>query len=374
MSFSFKEFFNNLSASKTQLQAKFRIDNRNTDIASQLSKPFKADENYFAIWVNEMFLYKDREWLNGYEPIVFAFTNFQYGTQKNMETPFVVGRTLIADKKINIPEGILFQNTQIAGVHPYAGDKLTIYMVLSKYRSEDYLEKSLRFIEKIAGVFSENVRAILERVSGIATVLKEGIESFHDSPDVIPVLGSREELSSQVKDIMPGYFVMINRPENEVSQADFFVKDDKLYYGNSLKDCQPYRESDYVLYSLVNIPSRQDEKTLSFYPQYLELKSDASEVIYIKDDSDDKDKERYKLEKERLNQKFAVVKNQIDLSFDLITSQKKILKEKYFQELTEILKPIHLLSKGIEKKDRTFESEEEHKLFDLETESVNLKI
>ena len=46
-----------------------------------------------------MFLLKDREWLNGFEPIVFAFTNFQYGTEKNREIPGGVGRNLIADKK-----------------------------------------------------------------------------------------------------------------------------------------------------------------------------------------------------------------------------------------------------------------------------------
>ena len=372
MSFSFKDFFTNLSGSKTQLQAKFRIDNKNTDIGSQLNKPFIADETYFAVWVNEMFLFKDREWLNGYEPIVFAFTDFQYGTQKNMEVPFVVGRTLIADKKISIAEGTLFQNTQIAGVHPYAGDSLTIYMVLSKYKNEDYLEKSLKFIEKISGVFSENVKIILQKISGIAGVLKEGIESLHDSPNVRPVIGSREEMSSQLRDIMPGYFVMINRPENEISPDNFFVKDDKLYYGTSFKDCEPYRESDYVLYSLVNIPSRQDEKTLPFYPQYLSLKDDASQVILLKDDSDDKEKQRYQMDKDRLNQKFAAVKNQIDQSFDLITSQKKILKEKYFTELCEMLKPLQMLSKGDEKKERVFENEQERTVFELENESVKL--
>lgn len=374
MAFSFKEFFNSLSSSNTKLKAKFRIDNNNTDIGSQLNKPFKADDSYFAVWVNEMFLLKDREWLNGFEPIVFAFTNFQYGTEKKMEIPFVVGRNLIADKKVDIAEGTLFQNTQIAGVHPYAGDNLMIYMVLSKYRNEDYLEKSLRFIEKISGVFSENVRAILEKISNMAAVIKEGIESFHDSPNVRPVMGCREEFSSQLKDIMPGYFVMINCPEDEISAGDFFVKDDKLFYGNSIKDCRPYRENDYVLYSLVNIPSRQDEKTLPFYKLFMELKEDASKVVYLKDDSDDKEKERYKLEKDRLNEKFAVVKSQVDLSFDLVTSQKKLLKEKYFQELKETLNPIHVLAIDKEKKERVFENEEERKIFELEKQSVSLKL
>lgn len=373
MPFSFSDFFNNLSSSQTVLQTAIRIDNQNVDIGSQLNKPFKADESYFSIWVNEMFLYNEREWFNKYEPIVYTNTEFQYGTQKKVESPFVVGRTMLADKKIPVSQGTLFRNTEVAGVHPYAGDKLTLYLVLSQYKSVDYLEKTLRLVEKISGIFNDNVRAILEKVSGMALVIKEGIESFHDSPNVRPVLGKREEFSAQVKDIMPGYFALINMPENEISADQFFVKEDKLFYGNSLKDCEPYRESDYVLYSLINVPARQDENTLPFHQVFLDLKKATGEVGRVKDENDEKDKERFQNEKDKLNEKLAVLNSQIDLSFDLITSQKEKIKDKYFSELKNILNSKHFLALAEEKEERVFETEMERKLYELESKSVSLK-
>ena len=135
-------------------------------------------------------------------------------------------------------------------------------------------------------------------------------------------------------DFKPGYFVLINKSEVEISNdmeydgKKFFVKGNgELYYGTSMEESDPYRDADYVLYSVLATNSRSDIDQLPFYPQWQELLGFAMPLTKISE-------EQWEL----IKAKFFALHANMRLSPDLIREQVKALIETYKTELREIRK------------------------------------
>jgi hypothetical protein len=68
----------------------------NTDIPNDHVYPklsdeeIKADENYFIIRVNEMYLTKSRQWFNSIDPMVFFISEFNYNGE-DIAVPYIIG-------------------------------------------------------------------------------------------------------------------------------------------------------------------------------------------------------------------------------------------------------------------------------------------
>src|SRR6187549_417101 len=133
-----ESFWNKIIKSKTVLPTRIAIKPANVDIGDQFKTVFEQDKHYFSIRVNEMFLSNKRSWFYEYDPIVFVLTEFIYGT-KEVSYPFVVGKSMMDAKKMQVPQGMIFSDTRVAGLHPYAGGTLTLSIVLGQMKTNDYL-------------------------------------------------------------------------------------------------------------------------------------------------------------------------------------------------------------------------------------------
>jgi hypothetical protein len=241
---------------------------RHAILPDHLDKPlgesFKFDQHYFLVSVNESYLTYSRQWGTTYVPMVLVITEFQYNGNRTA-VPFTIGPSLIeGDKSIKVPDtGMIFSNTRVAGIHPYTGDRIALTVILYRLTRTKYVDKLLQIAENAAGAldFSTALSGYLK----IANVLMDVVEALlGDAGQTEPLVGLRSEFDpDRGMAFEPGYFVLINKPG--VEQHKLWVQEDKLLYGDSAETAQPYRDADYVLYSIGQTTERSDYKSLPFY-------------------------------------------------------------------------------------------------------------
>jgi hypothetical protein len=266
-----RDFFKGLAASPTVLPHYIHIPDDNTDDPAGLAGVFEPQQHYFTVRVNEMFLSQKRKWFKEIEPMVVCLTSYIYGEQE-IDNPFVVGRSLIESKMQNVPDGMVFNDTRVAGIHPYSGGRLVVSIVLCQSVTKDYLSNTLEFVEKIAGVFSENITSLIGNYLKIANVVIGGIDKLLDSQAIQPLFGFRQEFDPDANDsFAPGYYVMIDKSTEKWDPAKFFVKENRLYYGWDAATAKPFRQDEYVLFSLTRSDTRGDIKILPVWQSYKKI-------------------------------------------------------------------------------------------------------
>jgi hypothetical protein len=300
-----------------------------------LDAVFFPDKNYFTVRVNELFLRNDREWLKRYDPVVFIASEFVYDNKK-VEVPFVVGPQLVqkslGDQAL-VKNGYLIRNTTVAGTHPFKGDPFTLTVVLARLEKKDYLSDLLKLVENAAATYTGDFLNMVGNYLKVSKLVLDGIDTLFDNKQVDGLIGHRKTLMLNAKDeFRPGYYVLLNRSEREIrdemqyERKNFFVKGTgELYYGSSINDSEPYRDADYVLYSVMATDSRSDIDQLPFYPQWQELLGFAMPLTKISEE-----------QWEMIKGKFFALHSTMRLSPDLVRDQVKKLVDQYKEEIKEI--------------------------------------
>lgn len=259
-----RDILGKLKYQPTFVPARVAIPAANTD--RDPGEPFQPDRQYFQVRLNEMFLAYQRQWFKAYLPMAVVISEFWYD-EKRQAIPFVVGTEMFrADNKnvLDVPrQGRLLHDTRVAGLHPYRGGPLTLSVVLYQVQQDDYLRNMLGLVEKITGVIdlATNVTSYLE----LASVILDGVESLFDSGHVQPVLGVRQEFDPDDANVLPGYYAMVDLPEEELDPGQLWVKDNRLLRGPNRGEARSIRDADYVLYSVGQSETRSDVASLPFY-------------------------------------------------------------------------------------------------------------
>ena len=321
-----KQFFNNLASTPTVVPQIIRIPNNNTGEEDELKVLFEPEKHYFTVRVNEMYLQSKRKWFQEIEPTVLCITSYIYGGQE-IENPFIVGRNLLEANMKETADGMLFKNTRVAGVHPYEGGRMVVSMVLCKSVIKDYLSQSLEFIQNVSGVFSENITSLIGNYMKVAKIVIGGVDKLLDSKELDPLFGFRMEFDRDAEDkFSPGYFVIV-KSQQQYDASKFYLKDKRLFFGNSADTAEPFTQEEYILFSITCSDERSDLTTLPFYNSY-QLILDQLKENEISQDLKDKIKNMLRILNIEMHQ-----------SPDLTEPQAKVLIQKYINEVTELIEP-----------------------------------
>jgi hypothetical protein len=279
---------------------------------------FIADEHYFVVQINEMFLESSRKWFTGIDPVVFVVSEFTYNGQTQV-VPCLVGPSMIQNAGTKLPQGMLFRNTRVAGIHPYRGGRLTLSVVLCELTVKNYARQILGVLETV-GTALDFATAISTYVK-VAGVMLDAVDALMESGDARPLAGLREEFDDGSRSFSPGFFVLVNKPA--VNPKTLWVRRGQLYSGPSAEAATPFREADFVLYSLVRPPDnkRNDLSTLPFFPLWQRVQSEAADP---RDSS---------YESARHN--IVSLSQSILLSADLVDAQKDVVTDDYIRKLEQ---------------------------------------
>jgi hypothetical protein len=197
-----------------------------------------------------------------YDPMALVVSEFTYGGELRV-VPFVVGPSLVQEKMQQVPNGMVISDTLVAGVHPYAGGKLAVSIVLGQVKRESYAKGLLDVVEKVAGAFPAG-RA-LEPHLKVANAVLEGIESLFGMGDTVALAGHRWEYNDGLTPwLEPGFFALIDTDVKNVNRANLGVVKGRLRSGTGAS-APEYRENDFLLYSLCPLSRRTDTTELSFH-------------------------------------------------------------------------------------------------------------
>lgn len=236
---------------------------------------FQPNQHYFQVRINEVFLAHERKWLREYDPMVVVLSEFAYGRQ-NEALPFVVGPSMLRKSGLTeLPSGMVFADTRVAGLHPYRGGRLNLSVILCRVVRQDYARQLLGTIESAACAldFSASLGLYLK----IGKVVIEGIDSLLSTDDNQALVGLRREFDPDAgQRFTEGFHVLMHAPEGEVRLDDLWVIGGKLHIGQDEKSAVPFRGADYVLYSIVGTAARTDLSTLPFYELWERVQSEAA--------------------------------------------------------------------------------------------------
>lgn len=317
-----RDFFKGLVSTPTLLPHFFKIPNENTADPAALAGNFDTRQQYFTVRVNEMYLLESRKWFTKYEPMVVCLSEYSYN--KNfVENPFVVGSNLLKSKIKGDGEGMIFRDTRVAGLHPYAGGRFIINIALYRNEIENYLQKSMKFLENVSGVFNDNISMFLKNFTKISNVIIDGIDELVATDKSRPLFGIRKEFDPASNETFsPGFYVMIDKSDKEWNPSDFFVdKENKLKYrkDNNLTD---FREDEYMLFSINKSTDRNDYQLLPVYESYDKILEYAQELDKIGD-----------IEKQKIKDMLRVLNFDMVRSADLTEPDAAMLIKKFFETI-----------------------------------------
>ena len=253
----------------TQASSWVPIPLTHIDDLGKLPPKLVRDEHYFEVWVNEMYLAYDREWFKTFNPMVVAVTDFSYAG-KDLSLPYVVGPNLIS-AGVDLPQGMLFSNTRVAGPRPYKGDQVTVALVLCKLQIDDLLRKLVDALGNFAGLL--NLTAGLGASLQITNSVLDMIDALTSSDGkATPVIGVR----SQFSPVIPGYYALVDQPG--VTPEKLWVKNKQLFFGETKESAVEFRQADFILFSLCESGTEEiDVSRLPFYNTYQAMLLEANQ-------------------------------------------------------------------------------------------------
>ncbi len=260
----FGELWNKLRSSPRVLPSEVVIPVDHVDPPEPaLQDPLIPNKSYFQIRMNEMFLAKKRSWHQTIEPMVLFVTEFIY--DKNKETvPFVLGPSPKADSQAQVEEGTVYRDIRVAGLHPYRGGRLGISVVFSSVATQNKAHNMLAVLEGAAKAL--DFSTALVSYQKVASVVLNGVESMLGFSETTPIASLRREYDPDAGDyVRPGYFALIDQPG--IRGDTLWLRNHQLYQGNTLAESKPFRDADYIVFSLVQPPAQQ-RSDLSLLPFY----------------------------------------------------------------------------------------------------------
>ena len=231
------------------------------------------DRDYFGVTINELFLSNARVGWATYDPMVVATTNFLYN-DKRISVPSIVGPTLLEQKGRKVPQGVLLQDTTVAGPYPYRGGPVAISLAFYRMRHRDYAKDLLRLVESVSTAVGPAAdMGLLSKVGG---ALIGGLDDLLGMGETEPIAGHRIELSP----LGPGgfrtcYSALIEGHDSP-SLPSMRVEGGRLKTSNESSTPERYAAANYILYSLSRTDRRDDERALPFFSLYERALTDAA--------------------------------------------------------------------------------------------------
>jgi hypothetical protein len=275
------KIFHDFLGKKTELPSLIPIENNHifTKKDNKLNaipefKQFEVGKDYFKVKVNELFLTNQRKLWVKTDPTVLVNTELTYGNKKDVSVPFVVGPGMLKIAGNKIPTGgkMIIKDKTVAGFYPYKGE-FRASVVLCQLNSDDLAKKIMKLVEAVAGAldYSTQLSAYLK----VAGVVIDGIEEITGIKDgLTPLLGYDAPFKET------GVFTIINSAEGE-DKTDWdpkklWIINNQLMIGKAPANAEPFRQSDYVLYSVLGDTLRDDIESLPFYEDYEKIFDEAS--------------------------------------------------------------------------------------------------
>ena len=107
-------------------------------------------------------------------------------------------------------------------------------------------EKLLQVVESISGVINPSIA--FSAYLAIAKPVLEGVQSLLGLQQTVPVLGYRIAINPAIGQVLePTYYILIDADAQQIERDKFWVRNDRLYYGQTPDTTNLYDKHDFIL-------------------------------------------------------------------------------------------------------------------------------
>jgi hypothetical protein len=214
--------------------------------------PVKAGEQYYQIWLAEMFLRYRREWGSAWYPTVMASIQLKFGN-KSQEITHVAGESTLKDFKMSDVSCVAL-NHPLTTVLPFNGGSIEMEAALLSMQGKS----DVKSLIKVLGSFSKLlVVPQLSAALAVAQPLADGVAELVGATDARPELrmhdawGGAEGVNPNI--LRAGYFAVISAKDGEIPASELFVRGDRLY-----RNAGAMEGYDYMLFR-VDVSGTRDD-------------------------------------------------------------------------------------------------------------------
>jgi len=199
----------------------------------------KPMRDYLRIWLDDMFLAKDKKWFVEQFPAVHTGIELEFGGKP-------VRVTHVTDGTGQPGPGV-FESYALTDLMPFKGGKVKIQSALIALKGRDYVSETIGILKNFSGL----VGAPLSQTLQIADKVNAGMQSLLQKGTGGMVFGfHREYVADDGRGgsvLKPGYRALILASTKDVDPARLSVKGGRLHYERQNGTHEPLEGFDYML-------------------------------------------------------------------------------------------------------------------------------
>jgi hypothetical protein len=236
---------------------------RHQDASMADSRTLTAGENYFRVWLVEMFLKNDRDWFSSWYPAVYSAVTFQFAGSPQVLTS-VVNQS---KQKDLVPKDLgagdlnkfVIMSRELTGLLPFNDGTVTVDAGLIGMQGNN----DLKDLIKAMGTFGSLLAAPqLSAAMKVAAPLVDAVASLIGVTKGELMIGMSQTFSEQGGGaeavLRAGYYAMIDATGANLERQKLWVIEDRLQYGNTAETSEPLTGYNYLLLRMERRDQRDD--------------------------------------------------------------------------------------------------------------------
>jgi hypothetical protein len=238
----------------------FRIPEANIQTetgAAFAPTPVKAGEQYFQIWLAEMFLRYRREWGSSWYPTVVATVQLKFGNQ-SQEISHVAGQSTLKNVKITDVDCVAM-NHALTTILPFNGGTIAIEAALLAMQGKSDINSLIKVLSSFSKLL---VVPQLSAALAVAQPLADGLAELVGATDAHPELRLQDAWggadSGNQHILTAGYYVVVAAQAGALKPEELFVRGGRLYRGD-----RAITGYDYMLFRVDVNCTRDDWDSLA---------------------------------------------------------------------------------------------------------------
>lgn len=231
-------------------------------IGTKAPTAFTSNNDYVVVKLASMFLKDSRVlWLK-LSPLVHATVTLSGRTAPHTETA-VIGPTTFGDLAAAPTDRSVILNQRLAGPAVWRGGDLNVAAGLFAVPKDEAATTLLNTVGQLAGLAMPGVSQGVQ----IAQVVKTGVEGLIGLGGTKPVLGVKDSLGDPSTaptgtEAAPAVLAGIAAAASQVNFQTLWVREGRLYEGNSANALNIYEGHDHLLVTIERGAARQDWRGL----------------------------------------------------------------------------------------------------------------
>lgn len=221
--------------------------------------PIKAGEGYFRIWMVSMFIKHERSFFRNRFAATTSDISFEFGDQK-LDIVRVVSPASMLSVNAGDTGVVEVSNRPLTPLVPYNGGSIDLKVGLVSMKGNDMLAQFTSAMEDV----TEHVAVSeLSTVLNSLDVINSAVGKLLDVDRDVMKIAYAETFTSSENELVPGYSVIINHPDDTIDPEHLWIKDDVLMLGSfGHEGAVPFRDADYLILRVETLAERDDWRAL----------------------------------------------------------------------------------------------------------------